>query len=52
MRRKSVHQRYGDLIAAMYEGAREVEAAITFRYEDGSQQVLKVPVTISDARGA
>jgi len=52
VRRKSVHQRYGDLIAAMYEGAREVEAAITFRYEDGSQQVLKVPVTISDARGA
>lgn len=52
VRRKSIYQRYADLIAAMYEGAREVEATITFRYEDGSQQVLKVPITISDARAA
>jgi long-chain acyl-CoA synthetase len=51
VRRKSVHQRYGDLLAAMFEGAREVEAAIIFRYEDGGQRVLKVPIAISDAQG-
>ncbi len=52
VRRQSVHQRYGDLIDAMYEGARHVDARIGFRYEDGSQQRLELSIAISDARGA
>jgi long-chain acyl-CoA synthetase len=48
VRRRAIHQRYGDLVVAMFEGAQDVESAITFRYEDGSQHVLKVPITIQD----
>jgi long-chain acyl-CoA synthetase len=48
VRRRAIHQRYGDLVAAMFEGAAEIESAITFRYEDGSYQVLKIPIKIRD----
>jgi long-chain acyl-CoA synthetase len=48
VRRRAIHQRYGDLVAAMFAGAAELESAIAFRYEDGSQQVLKVSIAIRD----
>jgi long-chain acyl-CoA synthetase len=48
VRRKSIYQRYGGVVEAMFGGAREVESTITFRYEDGSEQVLKVPIRIRD----
>lgn len=48
VRRRSIYQRYGDLVTAMFEGAAEVESAIAFRYEDGSQQVLALPIKIRD----
>ena len=49
---KSVHQRYGDLIDAMYDGARQVDARIAFQYEDGSQQRIELSIAINDAGGA
>jgi long-chain acyl-CoA synthetase len=52
VRRKSVHQRYGDLIDAMYDGARQVDARIAFQYEDGSQQRIELSIAINDAGGA
>jgi long-chain acyl-CoA synthetase len=48
VRRRAIHQRYGHLVAAMFEGAAEVESAISFRYEDGSQQILELPIPIRD----
>jgi long-chain acyl-CoA synthetase len=48
VRRAAILQRYRELIAALFEGAAEAESSIAFRYEDGSQQVLKVPVKIGD----
>jgi long-chain acyl-CoA synthetase len=48
VRRKSVVQRYRALVDAMTTGTASVESAITFRYEDGSEQILRVPVSIID----
>ena len=48
VRRKSVVQRYRALVEAMTTGTASVESAITFRYEDGSEQILRVPVSIID----
>lgn len=46
VRREAIHQRYGELIRAMFDGVAELPFAIRYRYEDGSQQVLKVPIRI------
>lgn len=46
VRREAIHQRYGELIRAMFDGVVELPFAIRYRYEDGSQQVLKVPIRI------
>lgn len=48
VRRSAIYQRYAELIDAMYDGASAVRAHIAYRYEDGSQQTLEVPVVIRD----
>jgi long-chain acyl-CoA synthetase len=46
LRRVFIHQRYGQLIEAMYTDAEEVEVAAPVKYEDGTVRSVTMSVKI------
>ncbi len=48
LRRGHIHERYHDLIAAIYNGASQFQAVVTIRYEDGRTAEMRPVVQILD----
>jgi len=48
VRRKFVHEKYADLVEALYGEAERVPVRAVFKYQDGSEQVVETEVRIHD----
>lgn len=47
LRREQIHNRYGAVIEALYDGAREIRLQIEVRYQDGTASTLNAPVALN-----
>ncbi|HFB39235.1 MAG TPA: long-chain fatty acid--CoA ligase, partial [Oceanithermus sp.] len=50
VRRKFVHEKYADLVEAMYEGKEKTRVRAVFKYQDGSVQEVETEVRIHDLK--
>ena len=50
VRRRIIEEKYGDLIAALYEGAEEVSTVTEVTYEDGRKGSISATLTLRDAK--
>ena len=46
-RREAIHERYSDLIVALYSGASHCDSEIQVKYQDGSISQLSTRVSIN-----
>lgn len=51
LRRELFHQRYADMITALYSGAEAFDAEVPVRYRSGQTGVVRVPVRICSLKG-
>jgi long-chain acyl-CoA synthetase len=47
LRRELIHERYADLIGALYDGAAHCETTIQVKYQDGSVSALHAKVAMN-----
>ncbi len=52
VRRRIIEEKYGDLIAALYDGARQVSTVTEVTYEDGRKGSISATLEIRDTRVA
>jgi len=52
LRRELIHERYGDLIEALYGEAEHCETTIQVKYQDGSVSTLRAHVAVNRLEGA
>ncbi len=50
MRRRIIEEKYGDLIAALYDGSDRVSTETEVTYEAGRKGSIKATLTIRDAK--
>ncbi|WP_421902138.1 AMP-binding protein [Maridesulfovibrio sp.] len=48
IRRKIINERYGDLIHALYNGAKEIDLTARIKYQDGSERTMSGPIAIRE----
>ena len=49
MRRRIIEEKYGDIIAALYDGSKQVSTTTEVTYEDGRKGSISATLEVRDA---